>query len=340
MTFKNPELLWLLLLLPAVIVLFAYAARKRKEATSLFYEGREAPEKDYADRIARNRRWRNALATLAVIGFAGALSGPLWGAQLREAHQESLDLIVALDVSSSMHVEDIAPSRLERAKLAIRQLVDDRPGDRIGLIVFAGDAFLQCPLTNDRSAFKLFLDSAGPNLVATQGTDFANALFTAQNAFVSDGEPGDDRAKAILVVSDGEDHEGALGDASTSLSDRGIILLAAGIGTAEGGPIPVQRNGRNAGFKEDESGERVISRYEEGVLREIAGGGNVVHLGATSAVEALSARLDQLDRTVLATTEFETEANRYQWPLALALILLVLERLLWLRGTRMKLHTA
>lgn len=340
MSFKDPEMLWLLLLLPVAVWLYAFAARRRTVALRMFYEGRESPETAYAERIVRSRRWRSAFVVAAGAFLISAMAGPLIGAQLREAHEESLDLVIALDVSSSMDVQDVPPSRLERAKLAITQLVEERNGDRIGLVVFSGDAFLQCPLTNDRSAFRLFLDAAGPNLVSTPGTDFANALFTSRNAFVQDGEPGDNRARAILVVSDGEDHEGGLDDASASLESDGVVMLAAGIGTDAGGPIPLRNGSRNAGFKRDENGQQIISKYEEGVLRSIAGSGNVVRLGESGAVNVLSDRLDQLDRAVLATTEFEAEANRFQWPLGFALLLLLIERLIWLRGVRLKMETA
>src|SRR5690606_20264882 len=237
-----------------------------------------------------------------------------YGTTLREAQQESLDLVFALDVSVSMLAEDVAPSRLERARLAIARMAEARRGDRLGLVVFAGDAFLQCPLTGDHAAFRLFLDAAplarraaavppgrlgrarlaiarmaearrgdrlglvvfagdaflqcpltgdhaafrlfldaaDPGLVATQGTDFANALFTARRAFADeDGAAGPPRTRAVVVVSDGEDHEGGLEDAADALRREGVTLLAVGVGTERGGPIPVFRSGQRVGYKTD-----------------------------------------------------------------------------------------
>lgn len=331
MSFKSPEALWLLLLIPAAMFLFAYAARRRTEALRLFFGERDAPEQDYASRVARVRQWRGFLVVLGVALLVLALAGPLYGTSVREARQESLDLIIALDVSSSMLAEDIAPSRLERARMAISQLVGQRAGDRIGLVVFSGDAFLQCPLTTDRSAFRLFLDAAGPDLVATPGTDFANALLTARSALADDGEAGPPRPRVVLVVSDGEDHEGHLDEAIDALRDEGVLLLAAGVGTEEGAPIPIYRGGQRVGFKTDRSGEQITSRLEEGVLRDIAGRDGLVRLGGGNDLAEISSRLDRLDRTVLDTERYEASVVRFQWPLALALMLLLAERLLALR---------
>ncbi len=331
MSFKTPEALWLLLLIPATVFLFAFAARKRTEALRLFFGGRDAPEQNFATKVARVRRWRGFLVVLGAIFLILALAGPLYGTSLREARQESLDLIIALDVSSSMLAEDVAPSRLARARLAISRLVDERVGDRIGLVVFAGDAFLQCPLTTDRSAFRLFLDAASPDLVGTPGTDFANALFTARAALADDGQAGPPRPRAVLVVSDGEDHEGRLDDAIDALNDDGVLLFAAGVGTEFGGPIPVYRGGQQIGFKTDASGQEVTSRLQEGVLRDIAGNDGLVRLGTGNGLAEISARLDRLDRAVFDAEQFETSAARFQWPLAFGLFLLLAERLLALR---------
>jgi len=333
-SFKSPEALWLLLLIPAAVFLFADAARRRTEALRLFFGGRGAPEQAYAFHVARVRRRRGLLVVLGVAFFILALAGPLYGTSLRESRRESLDLIIALDVSSSMLAEDIAPNRLERARLAISQLVEQRAGDRIGLVVFAGDAFLQCPLTTDRSAFRLFLDAAGPDLVATPGTDFANALFAARGALADDGEAGPPRPRAVLVVSDGEDHEGRVGEAIDALRDEGVLLLAAGVGTEEGAPIPIYRNGQRVGFKTDRNGAQIMSRLEEGVLREIAGRDGLVRLGGGTGLAEISSRLDRLDRAVLDTERYEASAERFQWPLALGLLLLLAERLMVLRAIK------
>ncbi|NNF57081.1 MAG: VWA domain-containing protein [Rhodothermaceae bacterium] len=332
MSFRTPEALWLLLLIPAAVALYVYAAQRRQEALRLFFGGRDAPELDRATQIARVRRWQAALLTVGLTLLIGAAAGPRYGTALREAQQESLDLVVALDVSASMRAEDVAPDRLQRAKLAIARLAEQRRSDRMGLVVFAGDAFVQCPLTSDRAAFRLFLDAAGPDLIPTPGTDFGRALTVAGEAFADD-ESGLPRSRAILVVSDGEDHEGGLDSAIDALHDDGVALLSAGVGTDAGGPIPIYRGGQIVEYKMS-AGERVITTLEEGVLREIAGRSGFVRIGTQDdGVAALSDQLDRLERTVGATEQFEAYAERFQWPLALGLLFLFAERLLALRGT-------
>lgn len=341
MSFRTPETLWLLLLVPAAVALYAHAARHRRAAVQLFFGGEGTP--GAVARMARLRRWRAACVAVALGALVVALAGPRYGTTLREARQESLDLVFALDVSASMLAEDVAPSRLERARLAVARLADggarladggaERQGDRLGLVVFAGDAFLQCPLTTDRAAFRLFLDAAAPDLIATPGSDFARALFTARQAFTdeeADGAAGPPRTRVVVVVSDGENHEGGLEDAVAALRGDGIVLLAAGVGTERGGPVPLWSGGRRTGYKTDATGARVVTRREEGVLRQIAGSDALVRL-PEDGTAALAARLDRLERAVVGTEQYEAYAERYQWPLALAVLLLLAERVLALR---------
>ena len=172
------------------------------------------------------------------------------------------------------------------------------------------------------------------SLYATPGTDFANALFTARGALADDGEAGPPRPRAVLVVSDGEDHEGRVGEAIDALRDEGVLLLAAGVGTEEGAPIPIYRNGQRVGFKTDRNGAQIMSRLEEGVLREIAGRDGLVRLGGGTGLAEISSRLDRLDRAVLDTERYEASAERFQWPLALGLLLLLAERLMVLRAIK------
>ena len=322
--------LWLLaapVLAAGVWALGAYAARRRADALALFL-GRRADTATYAG-LARRRRVRTGLLAAALALACVALAGPTWGTSTREARQESLDLVVALDVSNSMRVRDVPPSRLDRARLDVLRLVENRRGDRVGLVIFAGEAFLQCPLTSDMSAVRLFLDAVDPDQVVVQGTDFARALTAAESAFDSEaGAP--DRARAILVVSDGEDHEGGLAEAADRLRERGVTLLALGVGTDDGGTVPDAGMG---GVKRDRTGEPVVSRYDDAALRQIAGRDGVVRAGP-GAVAEVSATLDVLDRSVVAEARVATGAERYQWPLALAFLLLVAERWLALRPVR------
>ena len=329
MTFRDPAVLGLAaVLVGAAILAFAYAARQRAEALRLFLGARAGREAAGLGPLVRRRRLRAGLVASALACLGLALAGPRAGTQVREARQESLDLLVALDVSDSMRAEDVAPSRLERAKLEVERVVAERRGDRVGLVVFAGEAFLQCPLTTDRGALRLFLDAADPDAVGVQGTDFASALRVADRAFDAAAEGAGGRPRALLVVSDGEDHEGGLVGAADALRDDGVTILALGVGTDEGAPVPEYRRGRRVGVVRDRSGAEVVSRYEPGALRDLAGRGDVVRVGRGGAAAEVNAALDRLDRAVLAQDEVAAQAERFQWPLALGLLFLLAERAL------------
>ncbi|MEM6326425.1 MAG: VWA domain-containing protein [Bacteroidota bacterium] len=330
MSFAFPIALWLLLLAPVAAALYAYASRKRAEALAAFL-GAEAP--GVSREVARRRVIGSMLVVGAVVCLAVALAGPRFGRTLRETAQESLDLVVALDVSESMHAEDVAPSRLERAKLEVQRIVEQRPGARVGLVVFAGEAFLQCPLTTDRSAFRLFLDAAEPSLVPLQGTDLGAALRVAGMALEEAADV--ERPRAVLVVSDGEAHEGGADTEADALRDAGATVLAVGVGTEEGGPIPLRRGGRLVGVKTTSDGDQVTTRYEGAALREVAGRGAVYRLDRRGSVaDEVARRLDALDQAVVGGERYETYAERFQWPLGLALLLLMAERALWLWPVR------
>ena len=333
MSFRSPAVLLLaVVLVPGALALLAYAARQRAGALRLFLGAR-------ADRplglgpLARRRTVRGALVVGALAAGALALAGPRAGTALRESQQESLDLIVALDVSDSMRADDVAPTRLDRAKLEIERVVEARRGDRVGLVVFAGEAFLQCPLTTDRGALRLFLDAAGPDQIAVQGTDFARALTVADQAFSASGDQ-QERPRALLVVSDGEDHEGGLAAEADALRDQGVTLLALGVGTDEGAPVPEVYNGRLAGDRRDPSGAPIVTRFEPGALRDLAGRDGLYRVGRRSAAAAVNQALDGLDRVVVSQDEVSAEAERFQWPLALALLLLAAERVVALGRPR------
>lgn len=320
MIWSHPSALLALLAVPAAVALFAWAAARRREALAAFAGPEQARS---AEGLARRRRRQAALVVLALGALALALAGPRYGLQQREARQEGLDLVIALDLSNSMRAEDVAPSRLERAKFEIGRLLEGLAGSRVGLVIFAGEAFLQCPLTTDFGALRLFLEAAEPDLIPTQGTDFAEMLRAALQALEPDEAEGEPRTRALLVVSDGEDHSEGFRSALASAREAGIALFAAGVGTPEGAPIPLRRGGRLVGHKTDRRGEVITTRLVEGSLRRLAEGGAYVRLGHEGGdLGDLSGALARLERSVLAAEALEAHAERFQWPLALALLLL------------------
>jgi len=272
-----------------------------------------------------NGRFRQISLIVAAAALAVALAGPRFGTSPREVSSRGLDLVIALDLSASMLAEDIAPNRLERARLELLRLVDRLEGDRVALVTFAGDAFLQMPLTTDRSAFRQFLDAASPEQIPTPGTDYGNMLLAAQRAFTDDAD-GADRSRAILIVSDGENHTADLSTELRRMERVGIAVFAIGIGDDAGARIPMRRAGGVVEYRRDRSGEVVLTRLERESLQRLAAPDHYFEIGISrSTVDQFLPTLNQLQRTSLQTTTYEDYIERYQWPLMLALILLGME---------------
>lgn len=330
MQWLHPTYLWALLALPLAAGLYYWAARKRREAAEQFGDpGLLAglmPEVH-----AGWRRTKTIAVCLAVALLALALAGPRIGTQLREVEQRGIDLVVALDVSQSMKAQDVSPDRLEKAKLEIQRITEALPGDRVGLVLFAGEAFLQCPLTVDRSAFGMFLDVAEPTSIPTPGTNFEAAIRTALDAFdrsESEGDetPSEERTRALLLISDGEQHREVPTELRDRLQREQVVTLSLGVGRQEGAPIPVLEEGRRIGYKRNEQGQVIQTRLQTASLEQLAGEGRYFELSGPGSVEdAVVETLEDLQRTSLGTRQFETYKERYGWPLALALLLLAIE---------------
>ena len=321
-----PIFFWSLLAIPITIGLYLWAAWQRRQALGLLGD-RTLVNRLTAAVSTRRRRWKAAILVTAVAFIGLALAGPRFGSKLREVKREGVDLIIALDVSASMNAEDVLPSRLAKAKFEISRLLDQLTGDRVGLVLFAGDAFVQCPLTLDYSALRLFLDIADGSLIPTPGTNFQAALDRAIQMIEATGnEAGEsDRTRALLIVSDGENHvdSEAVIDAARA-SD--LVIFSAGVGELNGVPIPIYNNGRPAGYKEDQSGNVVRTKLEEEALVALARDGGYFRITRTSSsLSEIKEALQRLDKKAFDQQLFEEYEEKYQWPLAVALILLILE---------------
>lgn len=328
MSWLHPAYAWLLLTVPLTAGLYLWTAWQRKAALRRF--GDPAVLTRLAAQISpRRRRWKAALVVLGMALLVLALLGPRYGTRLREVKREGIDLVIALDVSLSMQAEDVAPNRLERARNELKKLLDELRGDRVGLVLFAGDAFLQCPLTTDYNAVRLFLDAADPSLLPTPGTDFANALRIAIRAFEIPTQGSDTpRAHALLIVSDGENHAETIDAVRREAREAGIALFTAGVGETSGTAIPVVENGQRT-FKRDRDGNIVTTRLEEASLRDLADEGAYFRIGRTSSsLPQLVPALERFDRTEYGTEQFEDYEEQYQGPLLLACLLLFVEVLL------------
>ena len=258
---------------------------------------------------------------------------PQIGSKLENVKREGIDLYLVLDVSNSMLAEDIKPNRLERSKLAISTLVDKLQGDRVGIIIFAGNAYKQLPLTTDYSAAKLFLSAVDTKIVPSQGTAIGEAIEMATLSF---GES--DHNKAIIVITDGENHEDDAIGAATSANELGISVFTIGMGLPEGAPIPLyNKYGVQTGFKKDKKNTTVITKLNEDMLRQIAAAGGGAYARANNASTGLKRifeDINQIDKKEIETRQFTDYEDRFQVFLGITIILLIIELLIADRKTK------
>jgi Ca-activated chloride channel family protein len=260
------EALYGLLLVPLLAVLLWFMLRRKQKALERF--GESELVRKLSQTVSRRGLLAKRLLLLASVALLVlALARPQFGTRVETVRREGQDIVVALDVSNSMLAEDIAPNRLENAKLAVTRMINRLDGDRIGLVAFAGEAFVQSPLTTDYAAATLFLGAMEPGLVPVQGTDLGAALAVSLGAF----DQRDREHRVLIVITDGEDHEGAIEAAVTQAVDASIRIYSVGIGSSDGVPIPdFDERGRRRGFKRDADGRVVTTKLDEATLRRIA----------------------------------------------------------------------
>lgn len=329
MTFARPEILWLLLVVPpAMAVFFWWSGRTRRKLMTQFIQARLLPGLTAGLSPARERI-RNTALILATVGLLLAFARPQWGFRLEEVTQKGLDIIVALDTSKSMLAQDIAPNRLERAKLAIRDLMHEAKFDRLGLVAFAGTAFLQCPPTVDEVAFRQSLEALDVNTLPQGGTALAEAIETAAKAFKES-----DTHKVIVLFTDGEDHESGAAEAAQKAKDSGAILFTVGVGTEKGDLLRATLPNGQTNILRDESGNAVLSRLNPALLETIAGPrpGFYLPLRGANPMQALYERgLAPIPKSESKEKWVRQPRERYHWPLGVAIALLMGEFLFPLR---------
>jgi Ca-activated chloride channel family protein len=273
--------------------------------------------------LSRRRRWITGLRVSGLLCVVGALAGPLIGSKLVEFRQKGLDVFIAADCSLSMLAEDLKPNRMAHAKLILGQLIDRLGGSRIGIIAFAGQAYVQCPLTVDENAAKDSLEAIDVGTVPIPGTLIGEAIRVAIKGLKA-GEGG---SRVLILLTDGEDHNSDPKGAAKEAGRVGLKIFPIGIGTPQGEPIPLADDqGRTTGYKRDKKGEVVLSRLDEGTLMDIARetGGQYVRAGpAGDEVDHLGRWLDEIQQGDQKTRLFNRFENRFQWPLAAGLLLLL-----------------
>jgi Ca-activated chloride channel family protein len=327
--FGHSEFLYLLAGIPVLIIIYIIAYGLKKKSIRKFGNP-EVVSQLMPDISGVRSHLKFVILTLALIIMIFAISGPQFGSKLKEIKRKGIEIIIALDISNSMLAEDIKPDRLERSKQAILRLLDQLENDRIGLIVFAGDAYTQVPITTDYDGTRMFLNNINTDIVSRQGTAIDKAIRLASNSFSPDAEAN----KAIIIISDGENHEGDAIQAAEQANEKGIKIYTIGMGSQGGAPIPVKGAYYQKEFLKDRQGNVVTSKLNSKMLSQIAvaGGGKYYHATSTNAgLNKLFNDLDKLDKVEIDTkvySEYEEQFPVLVW-MALALIVLnflILER--------------
>nr|WP_319999363.1 VWA domain-containing protein [uncultured Draconibacterium sp.] len=320
--FGNIEYLWGLLIIPLLAMFFVWSRISRRRALKKF--GQQEILGQLMPYSSGNRPVvKFIILILALAFFIVGIARPQFGSKLKTEKREGVELMIALDVSNSMMAEDIQPNRLERAKRAISRLIDRLKDDKIGLIVFAGDAYTQLPITSDYNSAKLFLNSVNTQIVPKQGTAIGAAIDLARKSFTPNGEAN----KAIVIITDGENHEDdALASAKAAL-DEGAIVHTIGMGLPSGSPIPVLRNGQTDYLK-DRDGNVVVTKLNEQMLEQIAAAGGGIYVRANNAQVGLNALFDEInamEKQEMETRTYSEYDDQFQYFFAVGLFLLLLE---------------
>ncbi len=322
-----------LLVIPAMVVLYWIWLYWRRRAIKHFADpelfGRLAPNLSLS-----KYHLKFFLQLLAIAAIVVGLVNPRVGSQLETVKRKGVDVVFALDVSKSMLAEDIAPSRLEKARQVIYKVLDQLRTDRIGIIIYAGQAFPQLPITTDYAAARMFLRSVNTEMITSQGTAIADAIELSRQYFDDENQ----KNRLLFIISDGEDHEEGIIEVAEIARGEGTRIHTVGIGTNKGGPIPEKRNGRLTGYKKDRAGNTVITKLDEEGLLDLAraGDGSYVHAYDTRiAVEHIVSTIEEMEKAEIEERVFSDYKDQFQWFLGLALLLLLLEWLIPGRKTHL-----
>ena len=320
--FEDPIYLWMLFIIPILVLMRFIVWRKRKRNLRKF--GDPSLLKEMMPDVSKYRptiKFSLLLSAITILIFM--IARPQVGSKISHEKREGIEVLIALDISNSMLAQDVIPSRLEKSKLLIEDLVDHFTNDKVGLVVFAGDAFVQLPITNDYVSAKMFLQNINPSLITTQGTDLARAISLSQSCFTQREHIG----RAIIVITDGEDHEGGALEAAREAYKKGISVFILGVGTSKGAPIP----DGNGGYLKDNSGQIVLSALNEQMCQQVAKAGNgvYIHVDNTSdAQEKLNKELSKLQSGISDTVVYSEYNEQFQIFGIILLLLLIVETIL------------
>ncbi len=329
---ENKYFLYALGLVPVFIIIYWLVNRWRRKALAAY--GDVSIVKQLIPDVSVSKRiWKFILFSMAFAMVIIGIVNPQVGTKLEEVKRKGADLMICLDVSNSMKAEDLLPNRLEKAKQAISKLINKLEGDRLGIIVFGGEAYVQLPITTDYSAAKLFLESINTDMIPTQGTAIGTAIDLALESFGKD----EGKNKAIVIITDGENHEDDAIKSAELAAEKGIAIHTIGMGSADGAPIPVYKNNVRESFRKDKDGNTVVTKLNEQALQEIAAAGNGIYVRASNSDAGLNSVLDEVSK--LEKKQFESKMysdyeDRFQWFVAAALVLLLVELFLTERKSK------
>ena len=324
--FEEPTYLYLLLLLPFLAAFYLYSNYRRRKAIRKF--GDPVLMAQLMPDVSKYRPDVKFWLVFAAIGlFAVLLARPQFGSKLETVKRQGVEVMIALDISNSILAQDVQPSRLEKAKRLVAQLVDKMENDKVGMIVFAGDAFTQLPITSDYISAKMFLESINPSLISKQGTAIGAAINLATRSFT----PQEGVGRAVIVITDGENHEGGAVEAAKAAAEKGIQVSVLGVGMPDGAPIPVE--GTND-FRRDRDGNVVVTRLNEQMCQEIAQAGDGIYVrvdNSNAAQKVIAQEINKMAKADVETqvyTEFNEQFQAVAWIILLLLLaeMLILER--------------
>jgi Ca-activated chloride channel family protein len=321
--FAHIEYLYCLALVPVVVLLFILMVYSKNKALKRFSDAalfrQLASEASGAKPVLKLVTFLVGYS-LIVVGLAN----PQIGTKLEEVKREGVDIIIALDVSNSMKAEDIKPNRLERSKQAISRLIDKLENDRIGLIVFAGTAYVQLPITTDFAAAKLFLSTIDTDIIPTQGTAIGSAIDLSMESFVGN----DNKHKALIIITDGENHEDNAIESAKKANEEGLVIHTVGMGSPEGAPIPIYKNGQQIDFLKDHDGHIVVTRLDQLTLEKIAAEGKGQFVRASNSDDGLNTILNEvmkMNKKTFGAKVFTEYEDRFQYFIGAGLFILLFE---------------
>lgn len=317
--FEDPAYLYLLISLPLLILIRMYGLRKRKKQLKEF--GDILLVKELMPNVSGGRRELKFWLMLAAVALiAVMLARPQMGTKISQDKRQGIEVMIALDISNSMKAEDVAPSRLDKSKMMIENLVDNFTDDKVGLVVFAGDAFIQLPITSDYVSAKMFLQNIDPSLIASQGTNLAEAVGLSSRSFTKQDNVG----RAIIVITDGEDHEGGAVEAAKQAKKNGMRVFVLGVGSTKGTPIP----DGNGGYMKDNTGQVVMSALNEEMCKQVAeaGGGAYIHVDNNNlAQRQLDNEISKLQKGDIMNVVYSEYDEQFQAVGILLIIILIVE---------------